>query len=95
MSGRTSGICQSCSMPLQTPDDHGTDADGAASKEYCCFCYQNGRFSQPDISLDEMIEMVIDFMVDEAQMPIDQARLTAERTLPRLKRWKLSDGRNP
>ena len=28
-------FCQSCAMPLQRPEDLGTNADGSRSEEYC------------------------------------------------------------
>lgn len=41
-------ICQSCGMPLSKPEDFGTNADGSESKEYCGFCFQNGRFTEAE-----------------------------------------------
>ena len=37
--------CQRCGMmPLEKPEDFGTNADGSRNKDYCCFCYENGAF---------------------------------------------------
>jgi hypothetical protein len=51
--------CQSCGMPLSR-DDHGggTEANGTKSSKYCSHCYQNGAFTMPEITSDEMKEKV-------------------------------------
>lgn len=47
--------CQSCGMPMaRDPKGGGTEAGGAKSAKYCSHCYVDGRFTQPDITLDEM-----------------------------------------
>jgi hypothetical protein len=44
-------------MPLsKDPKGGGTNADGSISKMYCSYCYQNGKFTQPDITAKEMQE---------------------------------------
>ncbi|MCL2858798.1 MAG: zinc ribbon domain-containing protein [Streptococcaceae bacterium] len=48
-------FCQSCGMPLEKAEDYGTEKDGSASTEYCHYCYQNGEWTQPDITLEETI----------------------------------------
>ena len=35
-------FCQCCAMPLDKPEDKGTEADGSLSGDYCHYCYQNG-----------------------------------------------------
>ena len=48
-------MCQSCSMPLEKDEKGGgTNADGSKSKMYCSYCYENGKFTQPDITASEM-----------------------------------------
>lgn len=47
--------CQSCSMPLsRDPKGGGSNNDGSISTMYCSFCYENGKFLQPDITAAEM-----------------------------------------
>lgn len=81
-------FCQSCSMPLEDPEMHGTEADGTKSPEYCKYCYQNGAFIDPEMSLKKMTSIVIEQMEKRHIGPqaIDRA-LTA---LPHLKRWRTS-----
>lgn len=57
--------CQSCGMPL-AKDEHGggTEADGTKSSKYCSHCYENGRFTLPDITLPEMKQRVKNKLVE-------------------------------
>jgi hypothetical protein len=32
-------FCQSCAMPMETPEMFGTHADGSKSEEYCAYCF--------------------------------------------------------
>lgn len=37
-------------MPLKkSPNGGGTNADGAISKVYCAYCYENGQYKQPEL----------------------------------------------
>lgn len=79
-------FCQSCSMPLDRPEMTGTEKDGTLSKEYCRYCYQNGEFTSPAMTLEEMKELVKNEMEKRhiSTDVIDRA-VTA---LPYLKRWR-------
>ena len=51
--------CQSCAMPLKKdPEKGGTNADGTKSHMYCSYCYGEGQFKQPNITVEEMQEFV-------------------------------------
>jgi hypothetical protein len=78
-------FCQSCSMPLDTPELFGTEKNGTISSDYCKFCYMNGQFTHPDLSLDEMKAHMMKIMGKE-KLPEDIVEL-AINTLPFLKRW--------
>lgn len=79
-------FCQSCSMPLDKPEMMGTEKDGSKSKEYCVYCYQNGVFINPNMTLDEMKSLVKTQMV---KMKIDTGIINrAVNSLPNLKRWR-------
>ncbi len=55
------GKCQSCAMPLKADPGHGgTNADGSHSNEYCSYCYANGAFIQPDMTVEQMKTLVIE-----------------------------------
>ena len=80
-------MCQSCGMPFQRSEDHGTNTDGSRSEDYCFHCFQAGRFLDEGITLHEKIEKNIAFGV-RMGMPEEMARHMCETILPKLKRWK-------
>jgi hypothetical protein len=42
-------------MPLSGDErGGGTNADGSHSKEFCSHCYREGRFTEPNLSVEEM-----------------------------------------
>ena len=82
------GRCQSCGMPLgDTFKNFGTGADGSPVSEYCHFCYQNGGFTNPTQTLDEMVQSSIDFMTANLGFSAEQATQMSNDVIPRLKRW--------
>jgi hypothetical protein len=51
--------CQSCGMPLSKDEKGGgTEKDGSKSNKYCSHCFENGEFTFPDITVEEMKEKV-------------------------------------
>lgn len=67
----------------------GTNADGTASDTYCSFCFAGGKFTQPDLTVNDMIRMSIENMTgDDLRMPLDRATELANRVIPTLGRWK-------
>jgi hypothetical protein len=80
-------ICQSCAMPLQKTEDFGTEAEGARSEEYCRFCYREGKFTDPDITLEGQIEKLVKLAGKEMGIEEEMARAMANEIIPRLKRW--------
>jgi hypothetical protein len=74
-------------MPLEEPRQLGTEAGGAASREYCCYCYQGGKFTA-ELSLQQMQEKLIALARERKFMPEAEARKLAETVLPKLKRWR-------
>jgi hypothetical protein len=56
---KTYKMCQSCGMPLnKDPKGGGTNADGSRSAMYCSNCFENGKFTQPDLTVKEMQQLV-------------------------------------
>lgn len=81
-------FCQSCAMPLQTADQHGTNEDGSRNEEYCVYCYQNGAFTKEE-TMEEMIETCIPFLLeDQPALTPQDARKQMLAIFPQLKRWK-------
>lgn len=79
--------CQSCGMPLGT-GFYGTNEDGTENQEYCKFCFQNGSFTKPNITVEEMEKMSVDNMIQDLKMPVEKAQQLAQSVIPNLRRWK-------
>jgi hypothetical protein len=79
-------FCQSCAMPMEKTEDFGTNTNGSKNKEYCCHCYKNGKFTEPGITIEQMIGKCTAIM---KQMHIPDAQIEQTKTfIPVLKRWK-------
>ena len=79
-------ICQSCSMPITSNEQYGTDKDGSLNEDYCIYCYKDGEFVD-NVSLEEYIEMNVQF-ASQAGMTEDEMREHCTKIFPTLKRWK-------
>ena len=79
--------CQSCGMPMkQDPEKGGTNADGSKSLMFCSYCYQNGAFTQPDFTAEDM-KAFCKGKMKEMGFPGFLAGFFASG-IPRLERWK-------
>ena len=65
----------------------GTEADSSDSVDYCKYCYQNGSFTEPDLTLIVMINRAVEQMHSSFDMPNETARELALAIIPHLKRW--------
>ena len=79
-------ICQSCGMPMGNESLLGTEKDGSKNHEYCTYCYRNGAFVNPSMSLAEMTGFVKDFLEKEKQPGVDVGK--AVQGIAHLKRWQ-------
>jgi hypothetical protein len=86
MVGPKGPFCQSCGMPLsKDPLGGGTNSDGSRSGQYCSHCYLDGRFTEPSISVEEMMTKV-EGKLRQMHLPGFLARHFA-RNIPNLARW--------
>lgn len=81
-------FCQSCGMPLGRPEDFGTDVVGYRVNDYCRFCYAGGSFTEPRVTMPEMIDKCAGVMAQKGIMPLTKARSKMMEVLPHLKRWR-------
>jgi hypothetical protein len=81
-------FCQGCGMPMNKPEDFGTNADDSRNEEYCKFCYQDGKFTNPNMTMEQMIDKVAGIMAKMQGMPEDRAKEMAKGFIPKLKRWQ-------
>jgi hypothetical protein len=73
-------------MPLSKDEGGGgTNEDGSKSAVYCSHCFQRGRFTLPEITMEQMQERVRT-KLKEAGFPGLLAGLFT-RGIPRLRRW--------
>ena len=80
-------ICQSCGMSIQDPKDFGTTASGAKNLSYCRFCFENGAFTEPDLTLEQMIEKCTGISATKRNMSEEKAKEIVIDYMPKLKRW--------
>ena len=85
-------FCQSCGMPMHTADQFGTNEDGSANEDYCCYCYKDGAFVQ-DCTMDGMIEHCMMYLDEfngacETKLSKEDAIAEMKKLFPTLKRWK-------
>ena len=83
-------ICQSCAMPLTSPELYATNKDGSPNKDYCKWCYDGGKFVD-DVSMEQYIEMCSQFG-EQAGMTNEQMKEYCQKIFPTLKRWKKQQG---
>ena len=84
-------MCQSCGAPMGKLNEMygpGSEADGSVSADYCNVCYVNGRFTNPNITLEEQIEAVAAIMVKDFGFSLEDAKNQCKEGIPTLKRWK-------
>ena len=79
-------VCQSCGMPLNKEENQGTNEDNSKTNEYCKFCFENGKFTNPDLTMEKVIAKSVE-LSKKLWMPEDKAREIANNTIPKLKRW--------
>lgn len=73
---------------MKREDDFGREADGGKNELYCTHCYQNGAFTQPNLTKEQQIAQVADISAKKMGMPKEQASAMAEHMIPTLKRWQ-------
>ncbi len=87
-SGRLVKSCESCGMPLENPEEAGTEADGSANTRYCTHCYREGAFVEPDLTRERMIEHYAPLLASELGMPLEQATAMVTAFTATLPRWR-------
>jgi hypothetical protein len=81
-------------MPLsKDPLGGGTEPDGRKSGEYCSHCYRNGQFTEPTITVTQMVEKV-EGKLRSMHFPGFLARRFAKE-IPKLRRWQAADSGTP
>lgn len=87
---KTHKNCQSCAMPLSKDpkgNGGGNNADGKPSYKYCSYCYEDGKFLQPDITAQEMQAFVKGKLKEMGGFMKLFAGIFS-KGIPKLERWK-------
>lgn len=79
--------CQSCGMPLERGAKSGSEKDGSKSTKYCEYCYENGEFKNPDMTLEDM-KKVLDDTVGKEGLKGKLFAWMGKMQLPSLERWR-------
>lgn len=79
--------CQSCGMMFTGPGQHGHEADGAETEEFCRWCYDNGDYTY-ETDMESMIEECAPRMAEAMGWTLDESVSLLGAILPNLKRWK-------
>jgi len=77
--------CQSCGMPIDAPELMGTEKDNSKSTIYCIYCYRDGEYTNPEMTLGEMKDHVRDELRKSNASETVIAGAIAR--LPQLSRW--------
>lgn len=88
---KTADICQSCGMLMLASEHFGTMNNGIPTKEYCCFCFNNGEFTD-DLSVYEYatgnIQIPEERLPNNDYSPSSHELILQETVkLQNLKRW--------
>lgn len=74
-------------MPMKRDEQGGgTNADGSKSLMYCSKCYQNGAFTLPDFTVQQMQELVKGKLREMGFPGFIAGFFT--RGIPKLERWR-------
>ncbi|GAA6488145.1 zinc ribbon domain-containing protein [Gordonibacter urolithinfaciens] len=84
--------CQSCGMPFYQDADHGSEAGGGRSRDFCSMCYEDGAFVR-DETMEELIEQAAPHMAAASRISRDEAVSFMGALLPHLKRWEQGQDR--
>lgn len=76
--------CQSCARIFSSLRHHGTESNGDKNKAFCIECYENGAFTEPDLTV---LRLKAKLRTQIKQLDfIDKLRLNLR--LKKLDRWK-------
>ncbi len=81
-------FCQSCAMPMTRPEAFGTDEIGQRVNDYCHYCYASGDFTEPNVTMQQMLNRCVAILAREAHVTEEEAHAIVSGQIPQLKRWR-------
>lgn len=82
--------CQNCGMMFTAPDQHGHEADGTETEDFCRWCYDQGAYTY-ETTMEEMIEDCAPRMAEYMNWSVDECASLLGAILPTLRRWSGGD----
>ncbi|MBE4704223.1 zinc ribbon domain-containing protein [Spiroplasma platyhelix] len=79
--------CQSCAMSIKKDENKGLEANKTLSMKYCQFCYKDGEFIEPNITLKEMQEKCAEFFKIEHPVMSTLFGKKYITSIAKLERW--------
>ena len=81
--------CQSCGIPFN--EEHRAKGliarkEDGTDEVYCTLCYKDGKFTQPDMTAQDMIDISVKAIAPH--FGEEKARKMMEELIPTLSRWK-------
>jgi len=70
------------------PEDIGTYSNGSRIADYCSFCFREGKFVDPDLNMQEMIDRVTGRLLTLRNMQNETAKGMLRAYIPALGGWK-------
>ncbi|MCX4254344.1 MAG: zinc ribbon domain-containing protein [Bacilli bacterium] len=79
-------ICQSCSIPITSNEQLGTNKDGSINMDYCKYCYESGEFVNK-VTMEEYIDICSKYS-SQTGVTYEEMKEHCSTIFPTLKRWK-------
>lgn len=89
---RSFPVCQSCGTDLSDRKLWGTGRNKSALSEYCVFCYKDGSFIEPALTMEEMGWRIHRVLVQQGGMTARESTAIIDGILPKLRRWQGNGG---
>lgn len=80
--------CHSCGMLIMKTEEFAIESNYVINTNYCRYCYWKGKFTEPDITREQMIEKLAQAMKINNNMSDKDAAEMAKNRLKLLKRWQ-------
>ena len=80
--------CQSCGKPINKTEEYGKNADGSQNSDYCGYCFKDGNFTNPNITMEHMIDIAAILTANVLNISEKEAIEKTKITIPKLKRWQ-------
>ena len=67
---------------------YGKNTDQSDNIDYCMFCWKDGKFTNPTLTLNAMLQSSVNYMTKSMGFDPMKARELSNAVIPKLKRWK-------